>query len=97
MLIVAAESLTTNAVLTAGASTAAVALNTTRNGVNFSVDPAATTNVYLLLGAGTASATNFTFALAPGGAWDGEVARGVVWRGAVQIFGTGAKVGVAEV
>lgn len=79
----------------AGASAALIGVNTVRNGLQVTVDTAATNPVYLLLGTGTASATNFHIALGPGGSWDGRVSN-VVWRGAVQYFGTGAHLGLLE-
>jgi hypothetical protein len=98
MLIVAAESLAagSNAAVVAGASAQLIGANTERNGLSVSVSSAATNPVYLLLGAGTASATNFHYALPAGATWDGMVS-GVLWRGAVQYFGTGAQLGVVEV
>jgi hypothetical protein len=97
MLIPAAEAVTAaSSTVTAGVSAALVAANTVRNGLSVTVDTAATSPVYLLLGTGTASATNFHFALAAGGNWDGRIS-GVVWRGAVQFFSAGTpKVGLVE-
>lgn len=78
-----------------GASAQLIGANTERNGLRVAVDPAGTGPVYLLLGAGTASATVFRAALSPGQFWDGLVSHSV-WRGAVQFFGTGARVSVVE-
>lgn len=87
-----------SATLTGGASAQLIAANQNRNGLQVTVDPGAgAVNVYLLLGTGTASATNFHIGLAAGGSWDGTVGTSV-WRGAVQFFSAGTpKVGVAEV
>src|ERR1700752_1427935 len=82
---------------TAGASAQLLAANPARRGVDVTVDMAASGNVYLLLGIGTASATNFHYSLGPGGNWNGEVGAGPIWNGAVQFFGTGQLVGVVEV
>lgn len=84
---------TTSAV--SGASTQLIGANTERNGLRVSVDPAGAAAVYLLLGTGTASATAFHVALAAGAFWDGLIGH-AVWRGAVQVFGTGARVSVVE-
>ncbi len=85
------------AIKTAGASAVLIAANGTRKGLQVTVDPAATQNVYFLLGAGTASATNFHFAMGAGGSWDGT-ATNTLWTGAVQFFSSGTPlVGVAEV
>lgn len=82
---------------TSGASVQIVGANTQRNGLRVSLDSAAAAPIYLLLGAGTASATNFHVCIKPAGPdWDGTISNGVVWRGAVQCFGTGAHFGVAE-
>lgn len=84
--------------LTANTPAQLVGANVARNGLSVSVDPAATgAIVYVLLGAGTPSATNFHVALQAGGSWSGDVG-GAVWRGAVQAVSTvNAKVGIAEV
>jgi hypothetical protein len=82
---------------TAGASAQLIAANSERNGLRVTVDTAAAASVYLLLGTGTASATNFHIVLAAGGSWDGLVSR-CLWTGAVQYYSSaGGKVGVAEV
>lgn len=96
-LVTATDALTAASTTSAvsGASAQLIAANTERNGLRVSVDPAGAAPVYLLLGAGTASATVFHVALAAGGFWDGLVSH-VVWRGAVQVFGTGARVAVTE-
>lgn len=97
MPVSGAESLKNRGTVTSGASTSLVAANTFRNGLQVVVDPSGTGTVYLLLASsGTASATNFDIALSPGGSWDGRVGFGPVWDGGVQVFGTGAKVGVIE-
>lgn len=89
-----------------GASAQLIAANPSRNGLLISVDPAGTSPVYLLLGAGTASATVFHIPLggvstgfAPRAYWDGHFAPGdtALWRGAVQVFGTGTRVSCVEV
>jgi hypothetical protein len=97
MLIPCAEAITAaSGTPTAGASGQLVGANTVRNGLSVTVDVAAASPVYLLLGTGTASATNFHFALAAGGNWDGRIS-GAVWRGAVQFFSVGTpKVGLVE-
>jgi hypothetical protein len=97
-LIPATDALTaaSSAAGVAGASGQIIAANTERNGLRVSLDSAAASPIYLLLGTGTASATNFHVCIKPAGPdWDGLVSR-VVWRGAVQCFGTGAHFGVAE-
>lgn len=77
------------------ASTDGVSLTTEHNGVQVSADTANTAVVYLLLGSGVASATNWHVALAAGGSWPGTLG-GVVWRGAIQAWcSAAAKVGVA--
>lgn len=93
-----ANALAANAgTVTGGASAALVPSNAGRNGLQVAVDTAATATAYFLLGAGTASATNFHFALSAGGSWDGQISQ-VLWRGAVQVFSSGTpKIGVAEV
>lgn len=78
-----------------GASAQLCAANTERNGLNVMSDPSGTGTVYILLGTGTASATNWHVALAPGGSWDGRLANDL-WAGAAQFFGTGARVAVVE-
>lgn len=81
----------------AGASAPLLGANTSRSGLRICLDSAALQPVYLLLGPGTASATHFTVALAPGGSWNGRVSD-AVWRGPVQFFSANAGiVGVAEV
>lgn len=86
-----------SATATGGASALLVGANPQRNGLRVTVDTAAANPVYLLLGAGTASATNFHIVLAAGAFWDGQVSE-VVWQGAVQFFSGGANhVGVVEV
>lgn len=81
----------------AGASAQLLTANIERNGLSVSVDSAATAPVYLLLGTGVASATNWHVCLAAGGYWYGQLSE-VVWRGPVQAFSTAAgRVGVAEV
>lgn len=97
-LIRATDALTASSTTSAasGASAQLIVANTERNGLRVQVDPAGAGPVYLLLGTGTASATVFHVALSAGGSWDGQVSE-VVWRGAVQAFGTGARVSVVEV
>ncbi len=97
MLISHDEALLADATaVVSGASAQIVGLNAERNGLSIITDPSGTGTVYLLLGSGTASATNFHVALAPGGQWSGQVSE-VVWGGLVQAFGTGARIGVVEV
>lgn len=80
-----------------GASAQLIGAGPERNGLQITVDPSGTGTVYFLLGTGTASATNFHFAVAPAGdPWPGMIS-GVVWRGPIQFFGTGARVAVVEV
>lgn len=80
-----------------GASAQILAANTERNGLRVSLDSASVGPLYLLLGAGTASATNFHVCVKPGGPdWDGTISNGVLWRGAVQCFGSGGHFGVTE-
>lgn len=81
---------------TAGASGSIIAANAERNGLRVTLDSASTGPIYLLLGSGTASATNFHICLAAGGTWDGRIGD-VLWRGAIQCFGTGGHFGVIEV
>jgi hypothetical protein len=95
-LITATDTLAagSNSTIAAGASAQIIAANTERNGLRISLDSAAASPIYLLLGAGTASATNFHICVKPGGPdWDGTIGN-VVWRGAVQCFGTGAHFGL---
>jgi hypothetical protein len=67
------------------------------NGLMISADSANTAVVYLLLGNGTASATNWHIALPAGTAWDGTIS-GCLWRGPVQGFSSAAaKLGVSVV
>jgi hypothetical protein len=88
---------TSPATLTAGADAQLIGQNLVRNGLQVSVDTAATAPVYFLLRAGTCSATNFDFVLASGGIWNGTLGEGPLWRGAVRFFSTaGGKVGVLE-
>lgn len=97
MLISGAESLAagTTTSAAAGASAQLIGANTERNGLRISSDGAST--VFLLLGAGTASATNFHLVLTTGASsWDGTLGEIAFWRGAVQFFGTGARVAVVE-
>ena len=98
-LLNAAEAATTSTqTWTAGASAQILAANSERSGLRITMDPAAAGPIYILLGSGTASATNFHIALSQtnAGYWDGRISD-TVWRGAVQVFGTGAKFGVVEV
>lgn len=81
----------------AGASAQLIAANAGRQGLTVALDSAATDKVYLLLGAGTASATNFHVALSAAyPVWNGKVG-GAQWNGAVQFFGAGGVLGVTEV
>jgi hypothetical protein len=98
MLAETAEVLQTSTTLTGGASAQYVAASPSiRSGLMITADSAAANPIYLLLGTGTASATNFHICLAAGTAWDGTIG-GVLWRGAVQGFSAaGNKVGVVEV
>lgn len=81
----------------AGASLQIIGANPERNGLRVSLDSASVAPVYLLLGVGTASATNFHVCVKPGGPdWDGTISNGVLWRGAVQCFGSGGHFGVSE-
>jgi hypothetical protein len=65
------------------------------NGVLVSADSANTATVYLLLGPGTVSATNWHIVLPAGSLWDGTIG-GTVWRGAISGFSSAAaKVGIA--
>jgi hypothetical protein len=99
-LITATEALTanSNAILAGGASVQIIGANTERNGLRVSLDSAATAPLYLLLGGGTASATNFHVCVKAGGPdWDGTISNGVLWRGAVQAFsGAAGHFGVSE-
>jgi hypothetical protein len=86
-----------NATLAGGASASLIVANTERNGLRISVDTAAANPIYLLLGAGTASATNYHLCLTASGTWDGKIGD-VLWLGAVQFFSAaGNRVGVVEV
>lgn len=68
---------------------------TEHNGILVSADSANAAVVYLLLGPGTASATNWHVALPAGMMWDGTIG-GTVWRGAISGFSSSAaKLGVA--
>ncbi len=98
MLIEAADTLQADSGnIAAGASQQLLAANIERNGLIVSVDSLATAPVYLLLGTGTASATNWHVCLAAGAFWAGMLSA-LVWRGPVQVFSTAAgRVGVAEV
>lgn len=96
-----AESLNANSLtsVVSGAAAQLIAANPERDGLRVGIDAASTTPVYILLGPGTPSATVFHISLlATTGHsyWDGLIS-GVVWAGAVQIFGTGARVTVTEV
>lgn len=96
-----AESVGANSFASAvsGASAQWVGANTERNGLRIGVDAGSATSVYILLGTGTASATNFHIALLASTGhsyWDGLIS-GVVWAGAVQVFGTGTRVSLVEV
>lgn len=96
-LVTATDALTAASTtsVASGATAQLIAPNTERNGLEVTVDPAGVGPVYLILGTGPASATVFHKALGPGGVWPGTIG-GVVYRGAVQVFGTGARVAVAE-
>lgn len=72
--------------------------NLNRNGLNISLASASANPLYLLLGTGSASATNFHVSVPAGQSWDGMIGP-VVWKGAVQGFipTAAGQVGVAEV
>ena len=81
----------------AGASAQLIGVNAGRSGLTVALDSASTDHVYLLLGAGTASATNFHIALsAAQPVWNGVIG-GAQWNGAVQFFGAGGVLSVIEV
>lgn len=94
MLVEATESLLSRNVAAAGADAQVIGANVSRSGLNISNDAAGAT-VYLLLGSGVTSATNFDISLAAGGNWPGTVG-GVVWRGAVRAFSVGSHIAVTE-
>jgi len=100
MLLAATEVLQSgsNATQTVQASAQLIGVNLSRNGLNISLASASANPLYLLLGSGTASATNFHIAVPAGASWDGMVGP-VVWKGAVQGFVPTAagQVGVTEV
>lgn len=86
-----------NLALVAATPAQLIAFNLDRQGLNIENDSAATAPVYLLLGAGTPSATNWHFALPAGVAWNGLIGYGS-WRGAVQaVCSANTRVGVVEV
>lgn len=88
------ESLKVNTTVTAGDSAVVVQKDVERSDLTMQVDPSAAAAVYILLGSGTASSSNFTFALTPGGFWDGRLTT-ALWQGPVSIAGDGAtKVGI---
>jgi hypothetical protein len=79
---------------TVTASVQLIGSNVQRSGLNIS-NIGAANSLYLLLGAGTASASNAHIVVPVGGSWDGMI--GVsVWRGAVQAFSTTTPVGLVE-
>lgn len=100
MLLEATESLAagSNATQNVQTSVAVIAANVQRSGLSISLAAASANPLYLLLGTGTASATNFHIAVPAGGSWDGMIGP-VVWRGAVQGFipTAAGQVGVVEV
>lgn len=98
MLVNATDALTTSSpALTAGASAQAIGANPDRSSLSISLSFAATAPLFLLLGAGTASATNFHICVPAGQLWNGLVGT-CLWRGAVQAFSTaGGAYGLAEV
>lgn len=96
-LIPAAESLTPSTTTSAvsGASAQLIGPNPERNALSVQVDSAGAGPVYLLLGTGAASATVFHVCIPAGVIWNGRISD-VLWRGAIQVFGTGARVVVLE-
>ena len=93
MLIVETSALgpASNAQQATGASAQIVPLNTERNGLQIKAAKANTATVFLLLGAGTASATSFHIGLEAGESWVGLIS-GVLWTGPVQAFSAAAQV-----
>jgi hypothetical protein len=75
-----------------------VPANANRSGLTVSIGAGGP--VYLLLGSGTASATNFSVIVTTTAPWNGQIGSargGVVWQGPVQAFAASAtSVGVAE-
>lgn len=97
------ESLSTNSntSVVSGAAALLIPANPERNVLRVAADPSGTGTVYLLLGAGTPSATVWHISLAPGGVWNGIFSstgaqEPALWCGSVQVFGTGARVSVIE-
>lgn len=94
---ISTNTLQTGETLVAGPSAQLIGANANRHGLAVSVDSGAPDPVYLLLGPGVASETNFHIELSPGGSWDGTIT-GVLWTGAVQFYSAAAgSVGVTEV
>ncbi len=87
-----------NPALAVSTSAQLIGVNLSRDGLNISLSAASANPLYLLLGTGTASATNFHVSVPAGQSWDGMVGP-VVWKGAVQGFipTAAGQVGVAEV
>lgn len=99
MLLEAGEVLSTSSPnLSVQTSTQIIGPNVGRSGLNISLAAASAHLLYLLLGTGTVSASNFHICVPAASSWDGMVGP-VVWRGAVQGFIPTAadQVGVAEV